>query len=81
MYGHLLFTKTGVDSGKLLITDRRNRLGDEVIEALECMKSWRKAGLLDEPELDAVEVMLRDLETRAGLLSSPPSAIGEGGGS
>jgi hypothetical protein len=31
-------------SSKLLISDRRNRLGDDVICAVECMKSWEKAG-------------------------------------
>lgn len=25
---------------KIRITDRRNRLGSDVIEALECLKSW-----------------------------------------
>jgi hypothetical protein len=25
---------------KIAITDRRNRLGSDVIEALECLKSW-----------------------------------------
>ena len=25
---------------KITITDRRNRLGSDVIEALECLKSW-----------------------------------------
>ena len=25
---------------KITITDRRNRLGSDMIEALECLKSW-----------------------------------------
>ena len=25
---------------KITITDRRNRLGSDVVEALECLKSW-----------------------------------------
>jgi len=28
------------------------------------LKSWRKAGLLDEKELDAVELMMKDLDER-----------------
>ena len=31
-------------STKRVISDRRNRLGDEVIEAIECLKSWSYAG-------------------------------------
>jgi hypothetical protein len=27
-------------SAKLLISDLRNRLGDDIIEASECLKSW-----------------------------------------
>jgi hypothetical protein len=40
-------------------------MSDEVIEAMECLKSWRKAGLLDEGEVQTVEQMLKDLEERA----------------
>jgi len=29
-----------------LITDRRNRLTSQIIEASECFNSWSKAGLL-----------------------------------
>ena len=29
---------------KLLISDRRNCLGDDIIEAVECLKSWSMAG-------------------------------------
>jgi len=35
-----------------LITDRRNRLKDATIEAVECVKSWRKQGIIKEPEID-----------------------------
>ena len=40
----LLIGKTILFSTKLLISDRRNRLGDDVIEAIECLKSWSLAG-------------------------------------
>lgn len=51
-------------SGKMLITDQRNQLADEVIEAIECLKSWRKAGLIDEAELEGVEIMMKDIDER-----------------
>jgi hypothetical protein len=35
-----------------LITDRRNRLSAEIIEASECFNSWSKSGLL--PTMDGV---------------------------
>ena len=35
------------DSAKLLITDRCNRLKEDIIEASECYKAWRKCGLID----------------------------------
>jgi len=28
--------------GKLTISDQRSRLGDDIIEALECLKSWAR---------------------------------------
>jgi len=56
-------------SGKNLITDRRGRLGDEVIEAIEGMKSWRKAGLIPEETLAEVETMIEDLEQRSSMIS------------
>jgi hAT family C-terminal dimerisation region len=31
-------------SAKITITDRRNRLGIESIEAIECLKSWLSKG-------------------------------------
>jgi hypothetical protein len=34
-----------------LITDRRNRLTAEIIEASECYNSWVKAGLLEDEAL------------------------------
>ena len=64
-------------SGKNLITDRRARLGDDVIEAIECMKSWRKAGLIAEEPLVEVEIMLQDLEERAQRLGQG-SVMGSG---
>jgi len=50
------------------ITDHCGRLGDEVIEPIEYMKSWQKAGLICEKEFAEVETMLGDLEERAQRL-------------
>ena len=40
----LLIGKIIQSSTKLLISDRRNHLGDDIIEAVECLKSWSMAG-------------------------------------
>lgn len=36
-----------------------------MVEAIECMKSWRKAGLISDKILAEIEGMLGDLEERA----------------
>ena len=38
-------------SCKKLITAERNKLGDDIIEATECLKAWWDAGLLEMPEV------------------------------
>ena len=30
------------ESCKITLTDHRNRLGDDILEAIECLKSWLK---------------------------------------
>ena len=40
----LQIVKTISFSTKLLISDRRNNLGDDIIEAIECLKTWSLAG-------------------------------------
>ena len=47
---------------KITITDRRNQLGIDTIEALECLKSW--LGIIDAVE-DEIEDE-RDLGGRRG---------------
>jgi len=37
----------GIYSSKLLISDRRNKLGDEIICAVECLKSKDKAKIVE----------------------------------
>jgi hypothetical protein len=55
-------------SSKLLISDCRNSLGDDVICAVECMKSWEKAGVVESNEVRKLEEMLRALERRPEML-------------
>jgi hypothetical protein len=49
-------------SSKLFNSDRRNRLGVDVICAVECMKSWEKAGIVESNEVRKMEEMLRAME-------------------
>jgi len=49
-------------SSKLLISDCRNCLGDAVISAVECLKSWERAGLIEMKVIQQVEVILVALE-------------------
>jgi hypothetical protein len=52
-------------STKLLLSDRRNRLGDNIIEACECMKAWEKEGFLKSGDTQQMEDMLNELEARS----------------
>jgi len=55
-------------SAKLLISDLRNRLGDDIIEAAECLKSWVQHGLIfgaTESDMVKMEQMLNDLASRS----------------
>ena len=49
-------------SSKLLLSNCQNRLGDDIIEACECVKAWEREGFLIDDEIMAVETMLNDLE-------------------
>ena len=40
-------------SAKITITDRRNRLGIALIQALECLKSWMGIVELNERNIDS----------------------------
>lgn len=33
---------------KLILTDQRNRFGNDMLEAVECQRHWLKSGILDE---------------------------------
>jgi hypothetical protein len=55
-------------SAKLRITDRRNWLGDDIIQASECLKSWVQQGIVfgaSESDIVRMEQMLKDLASRS----------------
>jgi len=52
-------------SSKLLLTDRRNCPGDDVIEASECLKSWADSGIVYgcvNSDVNRMESTLKALE-------------------
>ena len=49
-------------SSKLLLSDQRNRLGDEIIEACECLKAWERDGFLLSQDVADIETALQGLE-------------------
>jgi len=53
--------------GKHSISEQRFRLADDIIEALECLKSWTREGIVfgEGSDIRAVEKMLADLQFRA----------------
>ena len=53
-------------STRLMVTDRRNRLKEDIIEAAECMKSWQAdGGLVGFEEVEQVQSMLEQLEIKS----------------
>ena len=36
-------------SAKKLVTPERNRLSDDIIEAIECLKAWWDSGIISQP--------------------------------
>ena len=47
---------------KITITDRRNRLGIESIEAIECLKSWLGKGNFIAFADDTIDTQLLDID-------------------
>jgi len=48
---------------KITLSDRRCRMGDDALEALECLQSWQRDGLIagTRDDIKAVEEMLHAL--------------------
>jgi len=56
-------------SAKLRISNVRNCLGDDIIEASECLKSWIEQGLFfgaTVSDIVRMEQMLKDLASHSG---------------
>ncbi|KAK5087252.1 hypothetical protein LTR70_007379 [Exophiala xenobiotica] len=55
-------------STKILVSERWNRLGDDIIEASECLKAWQKKQLTPtyHQDIRKMDEMLDDLDERAG---------------
>jgi len=57
-----------------MLTDRRNRLGDDIIEASACLKSWANCGIVYggiNSDVNRIESTLKALELYSlGLRSS-----------
>jgi hypothetical protein len=51
-------------NSKIVISDCRNKLGDSVIPAVECLKLWEKAGLVKAEEICQVQELLVALEKK-----------------
>jgi len=70
-------------SSGITITPRRNRLKADIIEAVECQKSWEQTGLITFQEVDQLSEMLEQLEygkiktLEAVEVSDPVSTTGE----
>ena len=55
-----VFSSTG-----LMVTDRRNRLKEDIIEAVECMKLWAvNSGVVVFKDTQQVQAMLDQLEIK-----------------
>jgi hypothetical protein len=52
-------------SAKLLISDQQNRLGDDIIQVCECLKSWLNLRTT-ESDMVRVEQTLQDLSSKLG---------------
>ena len=52
-----------ISAAKITLTDRRCRMGDDAIAALECLKSWQRDGLIaaTKQDIKVIEDMLNAL--------------------
>jgi hypothetical protein len=51
-------------SARITITDRRNRLGSDTIEALECLRSW--CGIRDQ-EAELIKSVVEEMSATGGV--------------
>ena len=67
-------------SSKILISDQQNQLKDDIIEALECLKSWEKDGLLfdNSMAISHMDQMLDDLEEQSRHIHTSRPSLSSG---
>ena len=74
MSKYIILIKGSTKSTKILLYDGRNRMGDDIIEASECLKSWaEKSFIYGGPSSDVklMQSTLKALELyTVGLRSS-----------
>ena len=57
-------------TSKLTFTFTSNQLKEDIIEAIECLKSWTKAGVVVFPEAAEVDGILEHLEKKSNALGT-----------
>lgn len=57
-------------SASLTITDRRNCLGEDTIEAIECQKSWLHSGIISFGGAEEMRKMLDQLQIQQHGIST-----------
>lgn len=57
-------------SAKQLVTDRRNNLNEEIIEAGECQKSWARDGLISFNSAAEISIVLEVSERNSLTLET-----------
>ena len=53
-----------------ILTFTSNRLKEDIIEAIECLKSWAKAGVVVFPKAAEVDGILEHLEKKSNALGT-----------
>lgn len=74
LHKYNILSTGSIKSTKLLLSDRRNRLGDDIIEASECLKSWAEESFIyggPNSDVNRMQSTLKALELyTVGLRSS-----------
>jgi hypothetical protein len=68
----IIYPSNDTPSERYTITDQRSKLGDDVIEAIECLKSWAREDIVygAGSQVRQVESMLADLERQAAEMAA-----------
>jgi hypothetical protein len=60
-----------LSSAKITISERRSRLGSDIIEALECLRSWLQ---IKDVEADLIVDLKTDIEQEKAVEAEPQEA-------